>query len=289
MYSSEDIARCCTSALLLELATTPKPGLIDRNSDPRLYSQFIFSAVALHDHFRNVVKANSIGEVVNEACEDMMKWQTGGNTHLGSLLLLTPLAKAAGQVPKLSQLRTAVRKVLKKMNHVELVLILGAISKVNPGRLGRVAFLDAKSARTREIVLRRRLSVLDGFAPYVRREVVAHEYCTAYRASFLHGYRYLRKRLEAEDWNTAGVNTFLNLLKNLPDTHVSRRFGLPAARIVSKLAEAVLESGGYSTAEGRRKFEKFESFVRNAGFKPAATADLLAVSYFLLLLNGWRP
>ncbi|MCS7133362.1 MAG: triphosphoribosyl-dephospho-CoA synthase [Candidatus Caldarchaeum sp.] len=289
MYSPEEIARCCTSALLLELATTPKPGLVDRNSAPEPYSQFIASAVSLYSHFRQAAAGASVGRVVVRAAEDMMKIQTGGNTHLGALLLLTPLAKAAARTEKFSELRPTVLTVLEKMNSVDMALILQAVRAVNPGGLGRVAFLDVKSPRTRKIVLKRRLSVLDGFSPYRRMEVVAHEYTTGYEASFVHGYLYLRRRLQHEDWNTAGVNTFLNILSHLPDSHISRRFGPATSRMISGLAKRVLDSGGYTTDEGRKNYEQFAQRIKAAGFKPAATADLLAVSYMILLLSGWRP
>lgn len=288
MFSPEEVARCCTSAMLLELATTPKPGLVDRNSSPERFSQFTISAVGLHQRFREVA-SKQIGECILSACRDMMKLQTGGNTHLGSILLLMPMAKAACSVNDFYQLRTRLGEVLKNMKQDDLIKIVQAISLVNPGGLGKVAFLDVKSPKTHEIIRRRNITVLEAFKPYVEKEVVAREYVSGYRTSFFHGYFFLKKMIAIGDWNTAGVDTFLNLLAHNYDTHVSRRHGFPAARMLSRLAEEVLKSGGYGSCAGRRKFEDFAELVKRSGFKPASTADLLCVAYFLLLLDGWRP
>lgn len=288
MYSAEYVANCCISALLLELATTPKPGLIDRKADPESYAQFVLSATSLHQHFAKAVYS-SIGKVALNACSDMLVWQRGGNTHLGSLLLLLPVAKAAGQTRKFNQLRRNLKTVLHHMDYRDLLNILDSIKRVNPGALGHVAYLDVYSTKTRDVVRKRKISVVDGLKPYVKREVVAHEYVTVYETSFMHGYKYMKQRLEREDWNSAGVNTFLNLMKHLPDSHVSRRQGYQVSRMLSNLAGKILDSGGFSTSDGREKFQRFSEFVKQAGVKPAATADLLAVSYCFVLLEGWRP
>ncbi|MDJ0273540.1 MAG: triphosphoribosyl-dephospho-CoA synthase [Candidatus Caldarchaeum sp.] len=287
--SPEDAARCCTLGLLLELATSPKPGLVDRLSNPDDYAYFTASAVALYPCFLKAARGTPVGDAVICSTREMMSWQRGGNTHLGSLLLLTPLAKAAVEAGKIEGLHRSLEKTLKQMDYRDLHKILKAIRIVGPGGLGKVAYLDVNSARTYNLVKHRKLSVVEAFKPYARWEVVAHEYCTNYQASMMHGYRFLRKRIFQEDWNTAGINTFLNILQHLPDSHVSRRQGRHAAKILSRLAKQVLDAGGVGTAEGSRRYTQLIKIVKRAGMKPAATADLLAVAYTLLLLSGWRP
>jgi triphosphoribosyl-dephospho-CoA synthase len=79
----------------MELSTTPKPGLVDRTSAPQSYLQFTSSAVALYRHFKAAAADARTGRVIYEASRDMLRWQKGGNTHLGAILLLAPLARAA--------------------------------------------------------------------------------------------------------------------------------------------------------------------------------------------------
>ncbi|MCS6770109.1 MAG: triphosphoribosyl-dephospho-CoA synthase [Candidatus Caldarchaeum sp.] len=289
LRSPEEVARCCTLGLLLELATTPKPGLVDRTSKTELYPHFTSSATALYRHFRNAAAGRSVGDVVLEACEEMVSVQSGGNTHLGAVLHLTPLAKAAGLCSSFRHLRRKAVEVLWRMDHVETLKLFRAIRSVNPSHLGRVAYLDVHQDRTYRLIEERRLGILQAFKPYEKFEAVAAEYCTGYRNSFVHGYAYLKNQLKHLDINTAGVNTFLNILSHLPDSHVSRMFGRAAARALSRMAGDVLSRGGWQTAGGRAAFERLAEKVGRAGFKPAATADILAVSYTLLLLSGWRP
>lgn len=287
--SPEDAARCCTLGLLLELATSPKPGLVDRLSNPDVYACFTASAVALYPCFLKAAQGTSVGDAVLCSTREMMSWQKGGNTHLGSLLLLTPIAKAAVEAGKIERLSRSLEKTLKQMDYRDLHKILKAIKMVGPGGLGKVAYLDVNNAKTYNLVKQRKTSVIEAFKPYAQWEVVAHEYSTNYQASIMHGYMFLRKRIEQEDWNTAGINTFLNILQHLPDSHVSRRQGRHAAKILSRMAKQVLDAGGVGTEEGGRRYTQFIKHVKRAGMKPAAAADVLAVSYTLLLLSGWRP
>ncbi|MEM3032214.1 MAG: triphosphoribosyl-dephospho-CoA synthase, partial [Nitrososphaerota archaeon] len=137
---------------------------------------------------------------------------------------------------------------------------------------------------------RLRIGVLDALKPYKDFDVVAHEYTTSYEASYRYGYKYLKREVDSgKDANEAGVNTFLNILANMPDTHVARRQGKPAARALSNMARKVLAAGGYSTSRGRSALNEMRSKVLRAGYRPAATADVLAAAFCILLLDGWRP
>mgnify|MGYP000106458151 CR=1 FL=1 len=287
-HGSEDIARCCVAGLLMELATTPKPGLIDRTSAPQTYLQFTSSAIALYRHFKAATSAR-MGRVVYAASGDMLRWQKGGNTHLGAILLLTPLAKAAYLSKTFNQIRWSLRRVLQGLDYRDALYVFKAISMVRPGKLGRVALFDVNNPKTYEVIRREKVGLLTVLKPYAGREVVATEYVSNYTYSFEYGYRYLVKNLnQGLDCNEAGVNTFLNILAHLPDSHVARRHGMAAAKTLSNLSNQVLEAGGVSTERGRLLFEDFAKKVVRAGFKPAATADVLAVSYTLLMLSGYR-
>lgn len=288
-YTADDVARCCTLGLLLELATTPKPGLVDRSSNSEIYSQFLSSSISLYRHFRDAARGARVGDVVFHACRDMVSWQHGGNTHLGAVLLLVPVAKAAATCVKFTELKAKLKHVFNNMDYIDALKIFKAIRAVNPSHLGHVAYLDVYRDKTYVEIGRSRLSVLDAFRPYNGHEVVATEYATCYRNSFIHGYGFLKQQLRENDLNTSGVNTFLNILKNLPDSHVARMYGKPAARMLSRMAGKVLDAGGALTARGRAMLQEFADKIVRAGFKPAATADILSVSFALKLLEGWRP
>ncbi len=289
-YTSEDVARCCVAGLLMELATTPKPGLVDRTSAPQSYLQFTSSAIALYSHFKNAADEARIGRIIYEASRDMLRWQKGGNTHLGAMLLLAPLARAAYLSKTFNEIRGSLRRVLQALGYHDTLHVLKAISLVRPGKLGRVALFDVNNPKTYEVVRGEKMGLLDVLKPYSGYEVVATEYVTYYHYSFNHGFGYLVKNLrQGLGLNDAGINTFLNILAHLPDSHVARRHGRAAARTLSNLSRQVLNAGGVSTRQGRLLFEDLSEKVARAGFKPAATADILAISYALLMLSGYRP
>ena len=289
-YTSEDVARCCVAGLLMELATTPKPGLVDRTSAPQSYLQFTSSAIALYSHFKDAADEARIGRIIYEASRDMLRWQKGGNTHLGAILLLAPLARAAYLSKTFNEIRGSLRRVLQALGYLDTLHVLKAISLVRPGKLGRVALFDVNNPKTYEVVRGEKMGLLDVLKPYSGYEVVATEYVTNYHYSFNHGFGYLVKNLrQGVGLNDAGINTFLNILAHLPDSHVARRHGRAAARTLSNLSRQILNAGGVSTRQGRLLFEDFSEKVARSGFKPAATADILAVSYALLMLSGYRP
>jgi triphosphoribosyl-dephospho-CoA synthase len=289
-YTSEDVARCCVAGLLMELATTPKPGLVDRTSAPQSYLQFTSSAVALYRHFKAAATDARTGRVIYEASRDMLRWQKGGNTHLGAILLLAPLARAAYISNSFNEIRGSLRRVLQALGYRDTVYVFRAISLVRPGKLGRVALFDVNNPKTYEVLRKEKMGLLDVLKPYSGHEVVATEYVTNYYYSFKHGFGYLVKNLrQGVGLNDAGINTFLNILAHLPDSHVARRHGRAAARTLSNLSRQVLKAGGVSTKQGQLLFEDFSKKVARSGFKPAATADILAVSYALLMLSGYRP
>jgi triphosphoribosyl-dephospho-CoA synthase len=287
-----DAAACCQLALLLELSTTPKPGLVDRVSRVSEFPQFLATSTVLHRYFMRAAlsRGKGLGKLAAEACADMLSWQRGGNTHLGSILLLMPLAAAIPKIESVSDIRPVLHDVLAGMNHRDALEIFKAVKMVAPGGLGRVAYLDVNDEKTYARISKGRITVVEALRPYRDLDIVAHEYATDYEASYKHGYMYLRSQVKkGRETNEAGVNTFLNILANIPDTHVARRHGRPAARLLSKMAGKVLAAGGASTPEGHALLEKLCLQVRRAGYRPAATADLLATAFCILLIDGWRP
>ncbi len=287
-----DAAACCQLALLLELSTTPKPGLVDRYSRVSEFPHFLASSAVLHRHFMRAVSSGGkgLGRLVAEACADMLSWQRGGNTHLGSILLLMPLAASFPRVERISEIRAALHDLLEGMDYRDTLEIFKAIRMVSPGGLGRVAYLDVNDEKTYRRIVGERISVTKALSPYRNFDIVAHEYTTDYEASYTHGYMFLRSQVDKGlDANEAGVNTFLNILANMHDTHVARRHGRTAARLLSNMAKRVLEAGGASTHEGSTLLVELCLKVRLADYKPGSTADLLAAAFCMLLIDGWRP
>jgi triphosphoribosyl-dephospho-CoA synthase len=284
------VAACCQAGLLLELATTPKPGLVDRMSRVIEFDKFLVSAVVLNRHFRRAAEGVSVARCIENACRDMLSWQSGGNTHLGAILLLMPVAAAARASRDAEKLRWELGSILEDMSYLDTLIIFRAVRMVKPRGLGRVAFLDVMDERSFEKIARNRITPLKALKPYKEWDAVAHEYLTCYEACYRFGYRYLKAEIDSgKTFNEAGVNTFLNILANMLDTHVARRYGRPAARMLSRMAGRVLEAGSTSSEEGLKALAEFTNRVEKAGYRPASSADILSVAFTLLMLDGWKP
>jgi len=303
------VARCLQLAVLLEVSAYPKPGNVHRTrdfSDTR-YEHFLASAVALYPHFREAARRGveclegvrglsdvGVGEVVKKCVEDMLGWQRGGNTHLGTILLLVPMAVAAGMIAAESfspaTLRRNLTLVVKSTTPRDAVMVYDAISAAGPGGLGRAPKLDVRDESSRREILEKGITLYEIFEIASSYDSVAYEWVSGYRITFEVGYPFLVKELEkAGDINVAVVNTFLRVMAEVPDTLIARKFGAERARDVSLMARRALEKGGLATREGRRVVYELDDALHSAGLNPGTTADLVCSCLAVLTLGGYRP
>ncbi len=299
---AHNIATCCQLALLLEVSAYPKPGLVHRTKEfhETSFEHFLSSASSLYWPFfeaaMNGIKGKcSIGRLVKLAVRRMLDWQHGGNTHLGALLLIIPMATAAGMINDFpvgpSKLRKELMSVLKMMRPKDTKEIFQSIAYVMPGGLGRVPYLDVKEQRTYEEIRRKKITPIVALKPYVDRDIVAHEWATGYSLTFELGYKELKRQIaRAKNLNEAIVNTFLKILAQKPDTLIIRRAGIQLARLASAMAAKAIKLGGISYAKGIEEVAKMdEQFRKTKSMRPGATADLLCSSLVVLLMEGFRP
>jgi triphosphoribosyl-dephospho-CoA synthase len=78
------------------------------------------------------------------------------------------------------------------------------------------------------------------------------------------------------------------LIAAVPDTLIARKRGRAAAEAVSARARAVLRRGGWYTRAGRSAAARLDTMLRLDGnrLNPGTSADLIAASLFLWLLEG---
>ncbi len=83
-------------ALLLEVSGTPKPGNVDRAREyPDLrFEHFLAGAVGAREGLARAADGGPVGGSFRTAIARMSE-QSGGNTHFGAVLLVTPLVRAA--------------------------------------------------------------------------------------------------------------------------------------------------------------------------------------------------
>jgi triphosphoribosyl-dephospho-CoA synthase len=273
--SSTEIAVLAQAACLVE-ASAPKPGNVSPGRDfaDTRYEDFLLSASAIGPAFARAPVAG-VGETVLQAVHDTRRF-VRANTNLGLVLLLAPLACAAGKQG--GSLRERLARVLAALSLADAQAVHAAIRLVNPGGLGTAEAEDVRGEPTR--TLRETMALAAG------RDSIAREYVSDYDATFgLVAPALGRARARGLGWPDAVLEAYLCTLAELPDTLIARKASLEAARAVSARAREVLAAGEVGSAERARAEAAFDRELRREGnrLNPGTTADLVAAGLFVAL------
>lgn len=307
------VSNCLQLAILLEVSA-PKPGNVNRASDfqSTRYEHFLASAVAVGPSleeaaqrgikvFNRDIKPSQLllGEIIKAAVTNVNAWQRGGNTLLGSVLLLSPIAAAAGMSlaeqadRSSSRLRNNVRVAVESTTPSDAVAVYEAVKMANPsGLIGKAPRLDVNDPLSVGRILEEGVTLRDVFeisAPY---DSIAREWVENYPITFETGVPYFAEQLrESGNLNTAIVHTFLRILSTVPDTLILRKAGREKAQEVSERAGEILDLGGRTTPSGREQLSLFDQQLRSTANEqnPGTTADIVAAVLAVSILNGYRP
>jgi triphosphoribosyl-dephospho-CoA synthase len=298
--------------MLFEVSAYPKPGNVHRTRDypDTRFEHFLASAVACGPSFENAAKKGSliakreldpedacVGSIIRDAATSTIHSQRGGNTSLGTLTLLVPLAVAAGMTFKknrlsLHQLRLNLKRVLESTTAADTVAFYEAVTNVKPGGLGKAPQLDLRDPSSRTQIIRRKIRLLQVFRMAAGWDSICLEWTTNYSTTFDLGYPYFKEELSrTNDINSATVDTYLRILSEKPDTLIARKAGTQKAEWASNSAKKALALGGAKTITGRKQIERFDDELGINGnlLNPGATADLTASVVALATLSGYKP
>ena len=328
VQTPQAIAMAGQLAAALEVSGWPKPGNVHRTADypQTTYEQFIAGSIAIGPAIRLAASRGlmagkgripyssiGVGPLVKRATADMLRWQQGGNTHLGVILLFVPLAASAGVTlasEKLEPraLRSCLADVLRTTTPLDTVGLYEAIKMVSDGWWGMVEDKDAPpdlndpDARTK--LMKGGfdpIRVMSYSAPW---DLIAEEWTTNMKVTFELGYpTFIKIYEERKNVNVATVHTFLTILAKKPDTFIARKHGLlhtrdiksvmsvgmSKAKEVSEKASYVLELGGLLTEKGKDAIARMDQELRREELNPGSVADIMAASIFVALLGGFRP
>ncbi|MCS7095716.1 MAG: triphosphoribosyl-dephospho-CoA synthase [Candidatus Bathyarchaeota archaeon] len=307
------IAQCLELAILLEVSAD-KPGNVNLavGFEGTNHTHFLASAVAAAPHFKKAAEQGvavfngklkvtevGVGLIIRDCVADINTWQSGGNTLLGTVLLLCPMAVAAGMSKvknqsgafELSELRENLRLVTECSTPEDAVAVYEAIEIAKPGGLGKAPDLDVKDPNSINRILTEKISLYKVFKIASNYDRVCSEWVKNYPITFEFAYPYLMEQIkENRDPSVAITHTFLKVLSEYPDTFIARKVGLEKAKEVSTMAGEVLRYGGLKTSTGREKLRAFDVYLRRHDSKlnPGTTADIIAAALALALLSGYR-
>jgi triphosphoribosyl-dephospho-CoA synthase len=312
LQTSEHVSGCLQLAILLEVSAYPKPGNVHRTTDfqETRYEHFLASAVAVAPHFKIAAEKGirvsagkispynvEIGNIIKNAVTSVREWQSGGNTLLGSIILLSPIAVAAGMTFaersfSLDRLKKQMKVVVECSTPADAVAVYDAIGTARPGGLGGAPKLDVTDPTSKQRILEDEVTLFDVFKIASGYDSIAGEWVNNYPVTFDLGYPYFAQQLkETRDVKTATVHAFLKILSEVPDTLIARKVGLAKAKEVSAQAKQVLEAGGLTTQSGRDSIWKLDEKLRDPTHQlnPGTTADITAAVLTISILNGYRP
>jgi len=308
---AKHIAQCLELAVLLE-ASAHKPGNVSvvTNFEKTHYDHFLASAVAAASSFEEAalqgisvsegkIDASDIGvgQLIKRGIGDIDAWQHGGNTLLGTVILLCPIAAAAGIVSSpegfdAQCLRGNLKRVVESTTARDAVDTYAAIEIANPSGLGKAPALDVNDPGSLNRIIDEKISLYEVFKIAEKYDTICSEWVNNYPVTFDLAYPSLAKRLQHDgDPSDAIVQTFLEVLAEVPDTFIARKTGIEKSREISLKARHILNLGGIETAVGKKSLSKFDLELRKSSnlLNPGTTADILAAALALCVLSGYRP
>ena len=309
---AKHISNCLELAMLLEV-TAAKPGNVNLTVgfEGTRVEHFLASAVAAESSFEEAahhgiavqdkklsVSDVGMGQIIKECAADINVWQKGGNTLLGSVMLLVPIAVAAGMTPTeenfgfdFSRLRENLKLALESTTAEDAVHLYEAIDVAKPSGLGGAPDLDVTDPASKTRIFKENVSLYEVCKIAAGFDDICSEWVNNYPITFDLAYPYLTAQLKHGDLNTAVVHTFLKVLSEHPDTFIARKVGAEKARKISLDAKKILELGGLETSAGRKNILELDRRLRKSRnlLNPGTTADITAAALALCTLSGYRP
>jgi triphosphoribosyl-dephospho-CoA synthase len=270
------IGLCAQLACLWE-TTARNPGNAHRfrDFDDASYADFLISAAAVAPVLEAAPRRR-VGQTVLDGVRATRR-VVAGNTNLGILLLLAPLAA----VPPEEDLRAGLKRVLDALDVEDARRVYEAIRLAAPAGLGEVPEQDVAGEPT--------LGLREVMALGADRDLVARQYADGFREVFEDGVPALHGFLEQEaSLEEALIRCHLHFMARYPDSLIARKRGLPEAEEAARKAEEVLRLGWPASAAGRNALDELDAWLRAAGRgrNPGTTSDLVTACLFVALREG---
>ncbi len=220
----------------------------------------------------------SLGERIYYAVE-ATKDRVGCNTNLGIVLLTAPLM-AAVQCLGEGEVRTRLHQILQTTTVQDAEWVYRAIRLANPGGLGHAEAEDVNKKPT--------VTLLKAMELAKQWDRIAYNYTSDYKDVFqlaIPGYHIGVYQWADERW--AAVYVFVRLLREIPDSHVERKFGKRYASMISAKC-AHLEDLLQRAVNPERvlpQLKEADAAFKAAGINPGTTADLTVATVLAVRLE----
>ena len=272
-------------AMLMEVACLPAPGLVNRlNSGAHAdmdYFTFIKSSSAISvaiyqcamagwQHNSRPQELLSVLRLIGAEAEKKMFLATNGiNTQKGLIFLLGIVAAATAQAVRKKDEMLTSEAVLRAAAHICEGIIERELASI------KLNLPDRKLTAGEQLYLKHgvvgiRGEIEGGLAS------VSEKGLPAFRTALAAGLSV----------NDALVHALLALMTVTQDTTILNRHDMDTFLAVQKAAASIMAEGGMLTDAGRGRIHKLdEIYSCQSKISPGGSADLLAITYFLDLIE----
>ncbi|MDR7871102.1 MAG: triphosphoribosyl-dephospho-CoA synthase CitG [Tissierellaceae bacterium] len=279
----EYVSNIAIKSILFEVATSPKPGLVDRfNSGAHKdmdFFTFLRSSSVLSSYFYNCAESgidftgNDYGYLLADlrpigikAEQDMFQATKGINTHKGIIFSMGIIAAAVGSLFK--ELDNLVFDYKEISNRV--MLITNGITK------------ELDSAHNKSNLTYGEMLYIKYGTKGIRGEVESG-FKTILDISLP-----ILEELLLDDFhiNYVLIQVLLHLMAYTEDSNVLGRHNMDVLNYVQTESKKAIGLGGYFTQEGKKYIESMDKDFIDKNISPGGSADLLAVSLMMYILKN---
>ncbi len=306
----KEVPQSAQLACALEVSAYPKPGNVHRTSDleDMDFNKFIVSSIVIGPPIYRIARRGfkagngeidstkiGVGKCVKKSIDKTVKW-TDENTNFGILMLIVPLAAAGGKtVAENSDLspravRNNLADVLESTTTEDALNVYEAMSIAELGGLGDVDKFSAREENSLKEIKEESVTLYDLMSISADWDNISKEWTTNMSITFESGYPFLKKLYKQNNnLNKAIVQTYLRILSEYKDTLIERKYGEKIAEEASRKAQSVLDKGGIYEPEGMKALENLDEEFKERKINPGTTADLVASSLMISILDGIKP
>lgn len=287
---SDEIAKIAQIASALEVSGYPKPGNVHRTRDytDMEFEDFIISGIVIGDTIRRAttdVDANNpqLGKYILEAVSETDRW-IKNNTNLGIVMMITPIAVAAAISETFDDIRENIKLVMANTSVDDACDLYDAINIADAGGMGDQDEYDVSSDNAKKELRDNGQTMYDVLKISAPWDMLAREMTSDMPAVFEIGYPTYHELKGVKTKNEACVLTFLEILSQVPDTLISRKYGNDEALKISMMTRDLLKMK--DSPDFKERLQEFDDYLFKNKYNPGTTADLTAASIFVSYLKS---
>lgn len=287
---AEEIAKIAQIASALEVSGYPKPGNVHRTRDydDMVFEDFIISGIVIGDAICEAcsdvdVENPKLGKYILQAVSETDRW-IKNNTNLGIVMMITPIAVAASISNSFDEIQDNVKLLMKNTSVDDACDLYDAINIADAGGMGEEEEYDVASDSAKQDLRDDGLTMYDVLKISATKDMLGREMTSGMPFIFEKGYPTYHKLVQEKTQNEACVLTFLEILSQVPDTLISRKYDEDEALKVSMMTRDLLKMRDSSDFE--KQISDFDDYLYKNKYNPGTTADLTAASIFVSYLKS---